>query len=71
MKLPSATDYLSKNKISVFLLSIALLLIVGCSEKKDRITRYVDPLIGTDAHGHVYPGSAVPFGMVQDRKSVV
>jgi len=26
---------------------------------------YVNPLIGTDAHGHVYPGATVPFGMVQ------
>jgi predicted alpha-1,2-mannosidase len=65
MKAPTAMDSPSKNKISIFLISIALLLIAGCSEKKERITRYVDPLIGTDAHGHVYPGAAVPFGMVQ------
>ncbi|HTJ77725.1 MAG TPA: GH92 family glycosyl hydrolase [Rariglobus sp.] len=26
---------------------------------------YVDPMIGTSAHGHVYPGATVPFGMVQ------
>lgn len=26
---------------------------------------YVDPFVGTDAHGHVYPGATVPFGMVQ------
>ncbi len=25
----------------------------------------VDPFIGTDAHGHVFPGATVPFGMVQ------
>lgn len=25
----------------------------------------VNPLIGTDAHGHTYPGAVVPFGMVQ------
>ena len=23
------------------------------------------PLVGTDAHGHTYPGATVPFGMVQ------
>jgi len=27
--------------------------------------KYVDPFIGTDFHGHTYPGSTVPFGMVQ------
>ncbi|HEU5125065.1 MAG TPA: GH92 family glycosyl hydrolase [Verrucomicrobiae bacterium] len=25
----------------------------------------VNPMIGTDEHGHVYPGATVPFGMVQ------
>lgn len=25
----------------------------------------VDPFIGTNAHGHTYPGASVPFGMVQ------
>ena len=24
-----------------------------------------DPLVGTDAHGHTWPGATVPFGMVQ------
>jgi len=26
---------------------------------------YVDPFIGTAAHGHTFPGATVPFGMVQ------
>lgn len=26
---------------------------------------YVDPFIGTDAHGHTFPGATTPFGMVQ------
>ena len=25
----------------------------------------VNPLVGTDAHGHTYPGATVPFGLVQ------
>jgi len=29
------------------------------------LTRYVDPFIGTSAHGHTYPGANLPFGMVQ------
>lgn len=28
-------------------------------------TRYVNPFIGTDAHGHTFPGASAPFGMVQ------
>ncbi|MBU6339939.1 MAG: GH92 family glycosyl hydrolase [Bacteroidetes bacterium] len=26
---------------------------------------FVNPFIGTDAHGHTYPGATAPFGMVQ------
>ena len=29
------------------------------------VARFVNPFIGTGAHGHVYPGATVPFGMVQ------
>ena len=51
-------------------------LLFGChclvsfaSSAQDRTTRdllqYVDPMIGTQRMGHVYPGATVPFGMVQ------
>ncbi len=26
---------------------------------------FVNPFVGTDAHGHTYPGATVPFGLVQ------
>ncbi len=29
------------------------------------LNKYVNPFIGTGAHGHTYPGATVPFGMVQ------
>jgi predicted alpha-1,2-mannosidase len=29
------------------------------------LTQYVNPFMGTNGHGHVYPGATVPFGMVQ------
>lgn len=28
-------------------------------------SKYVNPFIGTDGHGHTYPGATVPYGMVQ------
>lgn len=28
-------------------------------------TQYVNPFVGTDFHGHTFPGAAWPFGMVQ------
>jgi len=29
------------------------------------ITDYVNPFVGTDLHGHTFPGAIVPFGMIQ------
>ncbi len=29
------------------------------------VLKYVNPFIGTDLHGHTYPGAVYPFGMVQ------
>jgi len=41
----------------------------GCTEKQAEKTNnyvdYVDPIIGTDFHGHTFPGAALPGGMVQ------
>lgn len=37
----------------------------GCDTGRRPVTDFVDPFIGTGAHGHVYPGATVPFGMVQ------
>ncbi|HXI70307.1 MAG TPA: GH92 family glycosyl hydrolase [Verrucomicrobiae bacterium] len=42
----------------IFALSVA-----ACSAKS--LVDYVNPMIGTDGHGHVFPGATVPFGMVQ------
>lgn len=30
-----------------------------------KLTSLVNPFIGTDGHGHTYPGATLPFGMVQ------
>jgi predicted alpha-1,2-mannosidase len=45
---------------------VFLILLAGCSNlsQKDVLT-LVNPFIGTDGHGHTYPGAAFPFGMVQ------
>ena len=53
--------------IGVSLISISLMLITSCHKQEQEInlTRYVDPFIGTDGHGHVFMGANVPFGLVQ------
>src|SRR5210317_2000012 len=37
---------------------------MGCEPSTDPVD-YMDPFIGTDGHGHTYPGASLPFGMVQ------
>lgn len=46
------------------LFSFTALLLAG-TVLAQRVTDYVNPFIGTAAHGHTYPGATVPFGMVQ------
>lgn len=47
-----------------FLFLIFLLSLAGCSQEKN-FTDYVNPFVGTDLHGHTFPGATVPFGFVQ------
>lgn len=43
-----------------------LLLMTGCSAgNRSELLNLVDPFIGTDGHGHTFPGASMPFGMVQ------
>ncbi|HEY3296511.1 MAG TPA: GH92 family glycosyl hydrolase [bacterium] len=50
---------------------ITLLFLVCCcafmaAARDDlRPVDYVNPMIGTNGHGHTYPGASLPFGMVQ------
>ena len=49
---------------SLFLFSLLILIFTqGFSQKK--YAQYVNPFIGTGGHGHTFPGTTVPFGMVQ------
>ena len=49
------------RKIILPLLASALLL----SACHHSFSSYVNPFIGTDGHGHTFPGAILPFGMVQ------
>lgn len=42
-----------------------LSILISANIQAQRLTKYVDPFIGTGGHGHTYPGATVPFGMVQ------
>ncbi|MGY0407064.1 MAG: glycoside hydrolase domain-containing protein, partial [Polaribacter sp.] len=47
------------------LIILFLSLFFSCSKQEKDLSKYVDPMIGTDAHGHTFPGATTPFGMVQ------
>ena len=49
----------SKFNIAAILM---LLCTLGLNAQK---SNYVNPIVGTDAHGHTYPGATSPFGMIQ------
>ena len=44
---------------------IALLFFLPFFVGAQSFTKYVNPLVGTGAHGHTFPGALVPFGAVQ------
>jgi predicted alpha-1,2-mannosidase len=49
---------------------LILLGIFSCKKEGEapaagEFSRWVDPFIGTGAHGHTFPGATTPFGMVQ------
>ena len=45
--------------------TIALLVMTTGMARTEELTQYVDPLIGSAEHGHVFVGANVPFGFVQ------
>jgi predicted alpha-1,2-mannosidase len=45
-------------------LLLGTVLMMSCAHKKD-YTKQVNVFVGTDAHGHTFPGATMPHGMVQ------
>lgn len=52
------------NRNSAVVVIMAILLLPIFSEAQS-FTKYVNPFVGTGAHGHTFPGALVPFGAVQ------
>jgi putative alpha-1,2-mannosidase len=50
---------------ALFSALIITIVFSASAQKKQDYTKYVDPFIGTGAHGHTYPGAVTPFGMMQ------
>ena len=50
---------------SILLLTASLFTNSIFAQQKTKLTQYVDPIIGSAKHGHVFVGANVPFGAVQ------
>lgn len=50
---------------SILFLTASLFTFNAFAQQKTKLTQYVDPLIGSAKHGHVFVGANVPFGAVQ------
>ena len=50
-----------------FLLAVMALSMTVCAKSDDakRLIDYVNPFVGTDGYGNVYPGAQIPFGGIQ------
>ena len=48
-----------------FIVLLMFLGFSGCETNNISNRTYVDPMIGTNAHGHTFPGATTPFGMIQ------
>jgi len=62
------TSYHKNRSYSRFLKSSFILLFwIGTYSytEAQKLTQFVDPLIGSGGHGHVFVGASVPFGAVQ------
>ncbi|MDR0363642.1 MAG: GH92 family glycosyl hydrolase [Bacteroidales bacterium] len=51
--------------IPLLLIIFITLCVTGCKRNIKNPVDYVDPIIGTDAFGHTFPGATWPFGMIQ------
>lgn len=45
--------------------ALAMSFTTSAQVSDGRLVSYVNPFVGTDFHGHTFPGAAYPFGMVQ------
>ena len=49
----------------ILTLTLMVILFGTVASAQENLVQYVNPLVGTDFHGHTYPGAIVPFGAVQ------
>ena len=46
-------------------IALSCIAFASVDAQEERLTSYVNPFVGTDGYGNVYPGSQIPFGGIQ------
>ncbi len=54
-----------KKLLILFVLAAGLPFLLSAGVLRTKYADLVNPMVGTDFHGHTFPGAAYPFGMVQ------
>ena len=54
-----------KKLLLILVLGMGLPGLVSGAVLRTKYADLVNPFVGTDFHGHTFPGAAYPFGMVQ------
>lgn len=53
------------SRLKLFLLAAVFLPVQIFQARAEKLVDYVNPFVGTDGYGNVYPGSQIPFGGIQ------
>lgn len=53
------------KKKTLITAACCLIAIVTAQAQQEQLTQYVNPFVGTDGFGNVYPGAQLPFGGIQ------
>lgn len=53
------------GKRGLFLVWLCLVSILPGMAQTEKLIDYVNPFVGTDGYGNVYPGAQIPFGGIQ------
>ena len=54
-----------RTTIKKTFVAVCALMVGGMANAENDYTAYVNPMVGTAATGHTFPGATVPFGLVQ------
>ena len=53
------------GKRGLFLVWLCLVSILPGMAQTEKLIDYVNPFVGTNGYGNVYPGAQIPFGGIQ------